>query len=45
MGSLQSVIYGPETGGSRHRGSNFNNEEYKQMQVELQDIRNQVKEL
>ncbi|WOG84325.1 hypothetical protein DCAR_0103508 [Daucus carota subsp. sativus] len=45
MGSLQSVIYGPETGGSRHRGSNFRHEEYKQMQVELQDMKNQVKEL
>nr|XP_017217551.1 PREDICTED: uncharacterized protein LOC108195115 [Daucus carota subsp. sativus]XP_017217552.1 PREDICTED: uncharacterized protein LOC108195115 [Daucus carota subsp. sativus] len=44
MGSLQSK-YGPETGGSRYKGSNFNNEEYKQMQVELQDMKNQVKEL
>ena len=39
------ALYPPETGGSRHRGSNFNNEEYKQMQVELQDMKNQVNEL
>ncbi|XP_017217259.1 uncharacterized protein LOC108194834 [Daucus carota subsp. sativus] len=49
MGSLQSVIYGPGTSGSvttsRYRGSNSNNEEYQQMQVELQDMKNQVKQL
>lgn len=49
MGSLESVIYEPETSGSvttsRYRGSNSNNEEYQQIQFELQDMKNQVKQL
>ncbi|WOH00654.1 hypothetical protein DCAR_0520027 [Daucus carota subsp. sativus] len=48
MGSLQSVIYGPEsrsdTSTSRYSGSNFNRE-YELMQVELQEMKDQVKEL
>lgn len=47
MGSLQSIIYGPQsscnTASSRYN-SNFN-DDYHHMQVELQEMKDRVKEL